>query len=744
MDIIESNIDDILDTKALKTNFITNKPYSPSYIELAAKWSKLPMYKDKKSVKNFFKLLNECSVILLISGTGSGKTVLVPKFFYKYVITMGISGKIAITNPKQLTTTYNAEYGAKTLDIELGEEIGYKYKGAPANSIGEKSRLIYCTDGLIVAMILGGDKLLKDYAGIIIDEAHERHIQIDLLLKLIKDIIIERPTFKLIIMSATINATIFRDYFNVKNIKYGEMEVSGEPNYPIKQNWLDPKIKISRSNYTEIAVSKCMHILDTSDSGDILVFVATPNDAKMGCMMIKQKCPTILIKNPKICDNVYCVEVYSKMKQSDRELAVSSTLYKTTPEKYERKIIFATNVAESSITFDGLVYVVDTGFELSNYYNYIDNSYVITKQLTSQAQIKQRIGRAGRTQPGVSYHIYSEQTYNKLNLYPNPNITVIDLTEYILSFIKYSRTLKNMIGLVNNLITVPKVDHLYNSIYKLHMINAIKLIKSVDFEKNADSSSDDKLLLKPSDIKWENIKSYSDINKLINGTTTTIGYSLLKFRSSPILSALAIIMAYYMECQNEIIKIMAIIEITNGKINDLLFYSRKDLPKVIEYFEPLIYEGSDHITAYNIYNELYLKSETKYLNVKLFKTIDNRIEQLMNYATSIKEKKYEYMKEKYNIINHKLYSEKLDNMLYVLGMSHFFNIIKKESKTNYKSINFLKNSVAPVEFCPIMPTDITYNDYAICHSLVNAFGNKSFICITQIPKNIMSDILKNK
>ena len=738
MDLINKNIDDILDIKGINNNFINNLPLSEDFKILAQSWSLLPMYKDKKSVSKFFDLLHNTQVMLLVSGTGSGKTVLVPKFFYKYVITMGLLGKIAVTNPKQLTTIYNAEYGAKTLDIKLGDEIGYKYKNAPIDSISEKTKLIYCTDGLILATILGGDKLLKDYQGIIIDEAHERHIQIDLLLKLIKDILPKRPDFKLIIMSATINAEIFRNYFNVKDIKYSEMEVSGESNFPINQIWLDKKIKLSRSNYIDIAIDKCLHIINTSDIGDILVFVPTTNDAKKGCIGIKSKCPSTLTTKNITCDKLYCVEVYSKMKQSNKELAVSKDLYKS--NGYDRKIIFATNVAESSITFDGLVYVVESGYELGNYYDYNDNSYVVTKKYTSQAQIKQRIGRAGRTQPGIAYHLYTEESFNKLDIYPTPNISVIDLSDFLLSLINYSRVLRNMINLVKGLITVPKIEQTLLALYKLHFIKAIKLVKSKDFDNNKDASSDDTLLLTNKDIKWKNIQQYNSLNDFMNGTITSLGFNILKFRSSPILSALAIIISFYLGCQKDIIIIMAICEITDGKLNMLFDYSKRELQNVINYFKNYIHDGSDHLTVLNIYNQLFLENKLKYLHKKTLQTIQQRIKQLEKYALLINETRYIYINEKYKLVMNKPYDNNIDNIIYTLGISHYYNLLKKQSK-DFVSVHYLRNSTAEIEHIDIMQNKKPHN-YAICNTLVNAFGQKAFQCITQLPNHIITDIMK--
>ena len=622
MDLINKNINDILDINGKHNNFLNDKPLSSEYKKLAEKWSKLPMYTDKIKVKQFFELLNDCQVILLVSGTGSGKTVLVPKFVLKYAISNGYTGKIAITNPKILTTVYNAEYGAKTLDVKLGNEVGYKYKGSPYNSVSDKTRLLYCTDGLILATILGGDILLSEYDGIIIDEAHERHVQIDFLLKLIKEIIPKRPEFKLIIMSATINSSVFRNYFNIGTIKFGEMEVSGESNYQIKQFWLDPTVKINKNNYLNIAIDKCFEIIKNSKSGDILIFVPTQRDAITGCKQLNDKCSKVFKTTQKLCNKLFCIEVYSKMKKSNKDLAVNKDLYKK--KGYDRKIIFATNVAESSITIDGLIYVIDTGLELGNYYDVTDNSYVISKVNTSQAQVKQRIGRAGRTQEGFAYHLYTNNSFNTFKLYPEPNISVIDLTEFTLSLFRYSLTVKNMIILIKDMITVPKIEQILYALYKLYFIRAIKLIKPIkENETDTESIEQSTSLISINKINWLNIRSYDKINESFNGASTTIGNLILKFKSSPPLSALAIIMSYYLNCQNEIIKLMAILEHTDGKFEQLFEYKKNDTDKVIKYFSKYGQEGSDHLTILNIYNELCCK----YINKKQIDQVDKEEKQ---------------------------------------------------------------------------------------------------------------------
>lgn len=719
MDIIKNEINDILDCKGIHLNFITGEPYSEEYKKLANQWSVLPLYQNKQSTKKFFDLLDTNQIILLDSHTGSGKTLLVPKYVLKYNKILNIDSKIAITNAKILTTISNAEYSAKIADVQLGKEIGCKFKGSSKELISDESQLLYVTDGLLLAKILSGNKLLSEYNCVIIDEAHERGIQIDLLLKFLKEIVLSRPEFKIIIMSATINSEIFRNYFSKGNFKYGEIEISGQTNFAIKKIFLDDKDakKVNRSTYLNAAVDKCINILDTTEDGDILIFIATANDAIKGCKLLNDECPQKLVlkKNKKnFCDSVYCVEVYSKMKQENKELAVSKDLYKTKYINKNRKVIFTTNIAESSITFDGLVYVIDSGYELIKYYEPLKNGIIINKVYTSQAQILQRIGRCGRTQPGTAYHLYTQFVYNNLKKYPDPDILTIDLTEYMLGFIKYSKTINDTINIIQDLITVPYIEQFIATLYKLHFIDAIKIV-----------DLDNKIIDK---IDWLSIKSYEDFYKNMNGALTTLGYILLRFRSVPLLDALAIIMSYYMECQEEMIKLVAIISICEGNIDSLFDYNIDNKKYFIKDLIKYSIAGSDHLTILNIYNKYYLEEKkNKYLNIKKFNKIDEYIIELTKYTKSIKPKKYDYINEKYNIIKIK---EVKNKIIYVLKCAYRFNILNNKKKEIYKSINYLENVNANLEFSIITKKVLTKN--VICTFYNEIFGRSNFKIISII------------
>ena len=708
-------IKDILDSKGKKKNFLNENKYSNEYKLLGKSWSKLPLYEDEKKVKEFFNLLEEKQVILLVSGTGSGKTVLVPKFVLKYVVSQKLEGKIAVTNPKSLTTKNNAIYGASTLDVKLGEEVGYKFKGAPDDSSSDKSKLLYVTDGLILAKILSGDKLLKDYQCVIIDEAHERNIQIDILLKMLKEVLYERPDFKLIIMSATINSKVFKNYFDNGKLKYGEIEVSGKSNYPIDQHFLEPNEKVSRGNYVEKAVERCFKIINSDKEGDIIVFIATTNDAIKGCKLLKEMCPVNMKTK---CNETYCVEVYANMKDEDKELAINKDLFKKT-NIYKRKVIFATNVAESSITFDGLVFVIDSGYELKNYYDVKDNATIVSKMYTSQAQIKQRIGRAGRTQPGVSYHLYSKDAYDKFKQYPEPNITVTDITDFILSFIKYAKTINKMLDIIEDFITIPSLEQVITALHKLHFMDCIKIV----------NLNDDKLTVDK--INWFNFKSFDDIKKSINGAITSIGIYCLYFRSSPITTGISLFMSKYLNCYDEILKIIAILEITDGKISDLLDFKKKETNNVINYFKDNIVEYSDFLTVLSIYNNNYKNNKTTYLNLKTFKLIDKRIDQLDKTFNKINENLYSRIIEKYNINQIKVSDDLERNFTTVLFNTFKYNLIKKVKNNMYKSVNFLNNSQAECKYNELI-TDGIFKGSAICYQLSNIFGQKTFTFINEV------------
>lgn len=454
----------ILDYKGENNNPLTNKPYSDNYKKLANIWKTYPAYKNAKQIIND---IQNHQVILVVSGTGSGKTVLLPKYLLH---TFDYKGKIAITLPKQIVTKSSAEFASKTLDVELGTHVGYKYKGSPKNMMSKDTNLLYATDGTIVRKLLNDPKL-EEFDAVIIDEAHERKVQIDLLLLLLKKTIKLRPEFKLIIMSATINADIFKNYFNEFN--YKQLNLSGKTNYPIESIFL--KKSIDKNNYLDKGfdiLKELLNKIKLSDNtnSDILFFVTSSNEANKICKKISS-----LFTIKKISDiNPICIEVYSGMPQNKEFLATDKNEYKKLGHKI--KIVISTNVAESSLTIDGIKYVIDGGYEFLSGYDHIQKARILNMTRTTKAQIKQRMGRAGRTGPGVCYHLYTKEEYNKFKDFPEPDIRKGDISSELLSLfsINIIKNTNDLLNLLQEMIEPPSEELIKSGLYDLQKLGLIK------------------------------------------------------------------------------------------------------------------------------------------------------------------------------------------------------------------------------------------------------------------------------
>jgi HrpA-like RNA helicase len=223
-------------TKTKYVNLYEDDTNVGSYIDQAAKWGSTPVYERREEILN---AIYDNQVILLISGTGSGKTVMMPKFVLHV---LNYEGVIAITNPKRLPAEENAKRSAQNLDVELGSAVGIKYRDSKREWMSDETKLIYCTDGILLAQ-MKSDPLLMDYDCVIIDEAHERALNIDLLLMLLKDVVRKRPEFKVVIMSATINEQIFVDYYTKdpkdKDIKFIKVDGGQKENKPIEEFFVE-------------------------------------------------------------------------------------------------------------------------------------------------------------------------------------------------------------------------------------------------------------------------------------------------------------------------------------------------------------------------------------------------------------------------------------------------------------------------------------------------------------------------
>ena len=542
----------LFDVEGLNVNPFTNKPYENlysslkmdidglqepmTYQNLAKKWSNLAVYQHKDEL---LKSIKENQVTLAKAGTGVGKTVLIPKIALH---AFDYQGKVLTTIPKRLITRSNAEYAAKCLDTKVGEYVGYYFKGD--NKTSDKSKLIFTTTGSVFSKITGSDPYLEEYNCIVIDEAHERSVETDILLLLIKNALKKRKDLRLVIMSATINLEAFRNYYN--EFSFGEIDIPGL-NFPVTQYWLSKR----PTNWFLTAVEIIMKILTTTKDGDILVFGKSSSDGIQVCSMLDGEIAKYNKANPTTLLIPMCIKLAGNSTQEEEDLAkdgtsylqIKSNLYK---ENYNRKVVVSTNVAESSLTIDGIVYVIDSGFEFREGYNPVSMVRSLLEEYAPQSSVIQRKGRAGRTREGFCYHLYSQEDYDNLDKYPIPNIQKTDLTPYLLDLMKleYINNIGDLKKTLNEFISPPDSSFINSSLKLLEALNSISSIDNT-------------------------------------GKLTNLGYAIYKFRGIKLGLATSIIYSYYLKCSFKIIDLVSLLIVADGQLNKILlqFNVNKKIPQ---------------------------------------------------------------------------------------------------------------------------------------------------------------------
>ncbi len=508
-------------------NPLSNQIYSNNYKKEPKWWTELPVYQDKEKI---IKLIKDNQVILLVSGTGSGKSVLIP--FYALHAT-NYKGKIVMTIPKRGAVVKAAKTAANISNIELGKEIGYQYRGSRLpNGRASKSsqtKLLISTDGSVVAQLIN-DPELKSYDVVIVDEAHERGIQIDLLLLLMKKALKLNPDLKLIIMSATINPEIFANYFK-HDFKYHFIEVSGAlTNYPVDINYLPTELKNAERDFVNTAVDRMVKLLEETDSGDIIFFVNSANEAIQSCDKLRIK-----VKEKKL-DKPFCIELSGGSDLDTQNYAVNEFKYRNHPNgPFSRKIIIATNAAESSLTFKGLVYIIDSGWAYVASYDPLKMENRLLQERISKAQATQRTGRFGRTKPGTCYRLYTEKEFKNFIDYPVVDIRKSDITDDILRFMKlpYVNNISDLLKLLKELIEPPYDNFIKSGLYRLYAIGALDKIGA-------------------------------------EGKLTDLGHKILKFRKLDPLMVKAVIESYYYRTEYDMITLAALLNKADGRMNTFI------------------------------------------------------------------------------------------------------------------------------------------------------------------------------
>ncbi|XP_044754527.1 ATP-dependent RNA helicase DHX8 [Coccinella septempunctata] len=486
----------------------------------------LPIYKLKDEL---CKAVNDNQILIVIGETGSGKTTQITQYLAEAGLTA--RGKIGCTQPRRVAAMSVAKRVSEEFGCRLGQEVGYTIRFEDCTS--PETLIKYMTDGMLLRECLM-DLDLKSYSVIMLDEAHERTIHTDVLFGLLKQAVTKRPELKLIVTSATLDAVKFSQYF------------FGAPIFTIPGRTFPVEVlyaKEPETDYLDASLITVMQIHLREPPGDILLFLTGQEEIDTACEILYERMKSLGPDVPELI----ILPVYSALPSE-----MQTRIFEPAPPG-SRKVVIATNIAETSLTIDGIFYVVDPGFVKQKVYNSKTGMDSLVVTPISQAQAKQRAGRAGRTGPGKCYRLYTERAYRDEMLpTPVPEIQRTNLATTVLQ-------LKTM-G-INDLLhfdfmDAPPVESLIMALEQLHSLSAL----------------DDEGLL------------------------TRLGRRMAEFPLEPNLSKM-LIMSVALQCSDEILTIVSMLSVQN------VFYRPKDKQaladqKKAKFNQP---EG-DHLTLLAVYN----------------------------------------------------------------------------------------------------------------------------------------------
>ncbi|MBW2568986.1 MAG: ATP-dependent RNA helicase HrpA [Deltaproteobacteria bacterium] len=365
---------------------------------------------DKKN--EIIDLISKNQVLIISGETGSGKTTQIPKFCI--AAGRGIDGKIGCTQPRRIAATTVARRLSEELGEELGKSVGYKIRFK--NETGKDAFIKIMTDGILLAEAQN-DKYLNEYDTIIVDEAHERSLNIDFIIGILKTLLKKRKDLKIIITSATIDTEKFSKAFDNAPV----IEVSGRM-YPIEVQYFtmeqeaEPEGSDERT-HIEMAALAVDKLQEKSPYGDIIVFMPTEQG-------IRETCEILEGRNYK---SAIVLPLYARLSSIEQ-----SRVFSRLPG---RKIIVATNIAETSITIPGIKYVIDTGLARISRYTPRSRTTSLPVVPISRSSADQRKGRCGRVENGICIRLFSEQDFLSRRLFTPPEILRANLAEVILRMI---------------------------------------------------------------------------------------------------------------------------------------------------------------------------------------------------------------------------------------------------------------------------------------------------------------------
>ncbi|WP_194395850.1 ATP-dependent RNA helicase HrpA [Microbacterium atlanticum] len=368
------------------------------------------------------RAIRDHQVVIVAGATGSGKTTQLPKI----ALELGRT-RIAHTQPRRLAARTIAERVAEELGVALGTTVGYKVRFT--DKVSEDTRIALMTDGILLNEI-HRDRLLRRYDTIIIDEAHERSLNVDFLLGYLHRILPKRPDLKVIITSATIDPESFAKHFATRSTAAATepqpapiIEVSGRT-YPVEVRYRPPAASGEDESDDVDGITSALRELDREPAGDVLVFL--PGEAE-----IRDAADAVRGLYAKDAAPTEVLPLYGRLSAAEQHRVFEPSRV----AGVRRRVILATNVAETSLTVPGIRYVVDTGTARISRYSNRSKVQRLPIEPVSQASAQQRSGRAGRTSPGVAIRLYAEEDFQARPEFTEPEILRTSLASVILQML---------------------------------------------------------------------------------------------------------------------------------------------------------------------------------------------------------------------------------------------------------------------------------------------------------------------
>lgn len=344
----------------------------------------LPVYSVRDEM---MQVIRENQVIIIVGETGSGKTTQMTQYLYEDGFAR--FGQIGCTQPRRVAAMSVAARVAQEMDVELGNEVGYSIRFEDVTS--EKTKIKYMTDGVLLRETLVEEDLDR-YSCVIMDEAHERSLNTDVLFGVLKKVVARRRDFRLIVTSATLDSGKFATFFGSAPV----FKIPGRT-FPVDVLFS----KTPQEDYVDAAVKQAVAVHLGHPPGDVLIFMTGQEEIEATCFALQERLDHLGEDIPPLM----ILPIYSTL-PSD----LQAKIFDKAPDG-TRKCIVSTNIAETSLTVDGIIYVIDTGYVKMKVYNSKVGMDALTVYPCSQAGANQRAGRAGRTGPGTCWRLFTESAF---------------------------------------------------------------------------------------------------------------------------------------------------------------------------------------------------------------------------------------------------------------------------------------------------------------------------------------------